>query len=463
MGGYLIGCTLCITLLGLLCVGLDGAPSHIKYLQKEKVKGDDYVEDHRNDLLASLYTFAGGFFQNVVRESENFVYSPLKIHSAFSMLMLGAGSGTYAHGNLTVMLEYEKSYRDDLPDNWMHHEYRKILDEITSSEDSEDSSFKSYTLSMLNAEEVLREDFVTDIGEFYNHSIEEIRSNDETRLKQILIQLKDIGENYGFTHDFAEIKDLRIIEHGLNLIVMALVRKRWDNFIMFPDKGQFVTNNSAKVLYTNNVRAKQIQFAETNLLKEENCREPNVSDPHGLNKLKFRALQLPLEDDFTLSMFEPLKRDCTPHDLRRLEQELLVDRGYPEGISLEKVLDVLDRASAGIDIGHLMLPSFKIENEMNLRNELRGFNLDSLTRENSGFTFMTQSGRSFISNSLHPSIVEIQPDGMGVSSHRKTYTRHVHPESAAQTTCSVKIVNPFLFLVRHKDIPILLGHMVKSE
>lgn len=454
-------------------------------------------------IYNSLYQLSAQFMLTSKNDTENFVFSPLSLHRSLDMLLLGVNSQSEADKDLLEILYPNSSNHIN---EQAHRFYAKLsrrfremtafglrkhrqLDELESQNRLSDSYcgpkppiINLWTMNLAGSGVNIDQSYVNKLSRYYNSTIAICpKGLSQKDAQEHADNINAIVRETGFDKNVVDSQDIYKLDtkRSLTIVSLAQVRAFWKQ-PLDESKGSLFHNYGRRdrllkkhtILAGNDLNAKYIRFTTKRRRKGQRSASKKNSVTSRLDALEFRAFKYPLAGGLSFTVFEPLRHE-DGNELADLEQRLLspsMDQvGGVDGVRLSaspNASSLLNEALGSLDSVeahkiNLKMPAFSIDNSLEFSKALRLI----------GVRGIFNGGRTGISNSIEDNKASVvleaikQTSSIGVCKGGLTaaslpYTgAPVTPANLAEGY-PVRVKYPFIFLVRYKKLPLLMGHLI---
>ncbi len=367
-----------------------------------------------SSLEASISTFGWDLFINTFDDQENSLLSPLSIHTAMTMALMGANGQTLE--KMQEALHVPELSKSELRDG-----YTKLRHTMLSNHDA--TFLSTNNALFLDPHRVdLFQEFLQDVEMGFSHEMEELDFDDPNAVDAIN-QWAAMVTNDRIKEVLEEIDNEEIL-----FIINALYfLGDWElGFALETTQKQDFTN------FDNSVSRVDMMFSDDN-------RPFYIGDGYSALDMDFKGGEYAMTFIVPDNDFSSFIHQFDSKGWYAYYKNLIDDK-----ISTGRVLT--------------SLPKFQLTTKYHLKEHLINMGM-SHTFENADFTRMGTSplGRIFLSRVIHDAFLKVDEKGV---------------EGAAVTTVGVsatslppviKFEKPFLYVIRHKEtgIPVFLGAVKK--
>lgn len=437
-------------------------------------------------LVHPLYYFTNKLFKQVRDVRQNIVLSPISVHSALNMVLLGAKSGSKSERDLLETLGYS-----DLNGTVIeaHKSYLNLLNSFKQINDiaaqaklkqpaaqsgnyrlDEDKYTELDVWNMAILKDTMEPlaNYLDDIKTYYNSTVKRIRDDKPADKQQLADSINLWGKNAGF--------DMALINKGdldarFSLMLLSAIKVHGWWFEQFNEhnvRNAFYNNGDSKkpvesvrCLSDGDLKGKYLEFTK----KQSRQAYLSPNEQSAIEELAgptFYVVEIPLRDKLSFAIFEPLTNG-SGDELSKLEDHLLTQVDPTRGgvaTKLHKVFQLLDGKERKDTIEYIQFPKFKFESNLDLESSLKSIGLQRLFGAEAELTRMAPDNNLRISKVNHQAVIEVNKFGLkaaGVTSVK------IVPLSLKLTPSPIRlsIKYPFMFVVRYEKMPLFVGHLVQ--
>lgn len=433
-------------------------------------------------LVNPLHTFGANLFKSIRDPKKNQMLSPVSVHSALSMLLLGATPNSQTEKELQDVLAYSST---SVAVDKMHESYSKLLAifkavteagakvqrQAATSRNNQKSPpvIDSWTMAISKGSSI-NASYVDQLKKYYDSSARQVSDDKPEGTAQLVNEINQWAKISGFGQRL--ISDSELSEQFSMLLLSAIrVESSWfESFYEFNNlkdlfynyglksnlakgaTGLSVTDVYGKFAeFTNNDKAEYKVF--TDYLKSDH---PDLM--RGLLDMNFHAAEIGLEGNLSYTIFKPIAT-VTGNELHQLEEQLLSIDPETKQPMLAKALQALDTKAALHKFEFMRMPAFKFENDIGLKQALVSIGLKRIfDQENAEFSKISTT-RQFVSEAKHQAVIEVNKSGLKAAA---VTTIKIVPLSLNISMHPIRVIvdNPFMFVIRYNKIPLFIGHVV---
>lgn len=437
-------------------------------------------------LVEPLIQFTSTLFGKIRSDEKNIVLSPISIHAAFNLVALGAESNSVTDQEIRKVLGYPVDASQEQLDEY-HKAYKKALEkfrEISNAglkaleraqSEKPGSMDRSrgpkppvvdfYNTLITKQSNSLLSQYSQRSAKFYNSTVEQINATKPETVSKVVDKINKWGKDAGFEQNILNADELTGGDFAAMLLSAVRVQAFWFNDFsesqeegIFHDYGLQDKPVKGSRLYKSDIRAKFVEFCTEDQaefkMHYRSLKKDSGDALKELASLNFTAIELPLQGNVSLTIFEP-KANGQGKELRELTQKLL------EGNRLEKVLKVVGHPSSANNVDFFEMPKFGFENDIDLKEPLQSIGMSRVfDRTRSELSKILQDEPVYVDKASHQAMIDVNKFGLKAAGVTKI--RFV-PLSAVlrQEHIILRVNNPFMFLIRYEQVPLFIGQLVK--
>ncbi|XP_074154235.1 neuroserpin [Sminthopsis crassicaudata] len=357
-------------------------------------------------------------------EDENILFSPLSIAIAMGMVELGA------HGSTLKEIRHSMGY-EGLKDGEEFSFLRNLSDMITTEENQ-------YVMKMANSLFVqngfhVNEQFLQMMKKYFQAEIEHV---DFSQNEAVASHINKWVEN----HTNSLVKDLVLARDFSSLTHLALV-----NAVYFKGnwKSQFRPENTRTFSFTKDDESEaQIPM----MYQQGEFYYGEFSDGSNEAGGIYQVLEIPYEGE-EISMMLVLSRQEVPLvTLEPLVKPQLIEE-WANSVKKQKV--------------EVYLPRFTVEQEIDLKDVLKGLGISEVFSRNADFSALSDNKEIFLARAVHKSFIEVNEEG----SEAAAASGMIAISRMAVLYPQVIVDHPFFFLIRNRRTGTILfmGRVMHPE
>uniref|UniRef100_A0A6G1SPY0 Serpin B10 n=1 Tax=Aceria tosichella TaxID=561515 RepID=A0A6G1SPY0_9ACAR len=478
----------------------------------------EYEELHQPKIVGPIFKVASKLLvqlNNHNEQHENIIISPICIHRALSLLLLGSNFASRTKKALQDSLGYANM--DEYEIQQCHKDYARVLERferITQNtvknrekfeaiKRGEDRNMSDYELrvdlprspvinlfSMLMTKytegQVVQSHYERDAARYYHSSIWNMddQNSEEKHIQCVIVNKR--AREAGFEDGRPLMDYLDSNFHSPDsLLILSSIRLEafWPmDFEELDGKGIFynygardqpvdgqclsvkLSTDSNLLEFTSNELAK-VKLLHKTMSKRAIFRQ--------LSRLNFRAILIPLKGGLSFVIFEPIidpldePSKTTLGQLYDLIDDLLATSDPNNSkTNLEHALGLLDSSvNENYQLVSFRMPKFRIEKELNdLKVALKSVGLRRLFDRDSAELSNMKENKLCLSDIKHKAMIAttktgIKPDQDNTTTRAQTS----YSMGLGSPPVEVNIENPFMFVVRYKKIPLLMGQLTNLK
>merc|ERR1719219_888025 len=390
---------------------------------------DNSLRTALEDFTQESYGYLAASFQN-----KNFVFSPLNLHSAMTILYLGTADNSRSQEELQTALG------GLLHQQLIQSQYRNLLKDYSARKPIRYGNHlwvrKNFTL---------KADYESLIRENFNAQLSGIDFKSERAVKDINGWIENITKG--------KIKELvKSIQPDTQLFLANALyfKENWmfpfeiNDLVGAPLRADFhIQEGQSQPVNMMAVVNKHIQYEEFQL--------------PGTNQ-GFSLIRIPYENkDFEMKIILP-KATSGSLDLNALETYLNLTIKMDK--TREKNIFRVKTTKANFSDVDLTMPRFTVRTKIAAEELFRSLGAGEIFGGKAELSKITDDGPLAISGIIHESVLEITKDG--TEGAAATGVELVFFSSSTENTKKVVVDRPFTFILQDKknDIPLMIGHIV---
>lgn len=357
-------------------------------------------------------------------EDENILFSPLSIAIALGMVELGA------HGSTLKEIRHSLGY--DSLKNGEEFSFLKDLSDMASTEESQ------YVMTIANSLYVqngfhISDKFLQLVKKYFKAEVENV---DFSQSAAVASHINKWVENHtnNMIKDFASSRDFSALTH-LALVNAVYFKGNW--------KSQFRPENTRTFSFTKDDES-EVQIPM--MYQQGEFYYGEFSDGSNEAGGIYQVLEIPYEGD-EISMMIVLSRQEVPLvTLEPLVKAQLIEE-WANSVKKQKV--------------EVYLPRFTAEQEVDLKDVLKGLGITEIFRRNADLTAMSDNEELYLAKAIHKSFLEVNEEGAEAAAA----SGMIAISRMAVLYPQVIVDHPFFFLVRNRRTGTILfmGRVMHPE
>lgn len=443
----------CPTFAGRECGGRHG------YLRKS------YIDEPLQWFAHKLFSKFQEQNQNT-NTNTNVIMSPVSIHSALSLVLPGADDHSQTKHELVRTLAFNRTVA---PGCYSEVDalstYRKFLDELNnihrktgikatrgmlraqrggcrggrsqSYSVGHDTELSVWSMAIANERYRIKPRYLADLDNYFNSSLRQVSKRKPETIDRLVNEINTWGRGAGFDNPLISPSELTDPDLRMMLISAIKLEAHWfDRFREGPCDSGMIRANGSGLIRASTTCLHHIEQWGTRYL--------TVAGPEG----SYRLLKIPLKGDISLTIIEP-QVGGSVSEFEKSEKSLLEDYRF-----WRSTLHTLDKTH--YKTRQVWFPKFRVESSLQLNGALKsmGFRRAFLDAQLSKIS----NDRVQVGSVVHQAMVETNDWGIKAAGFTKiSIIRYNAPPKHEK----VMIKDPFLFLLRYKDVPLFIGHVEK--
>lgn len=357
-------------------------------------------------------------------EDENILFSPLSIAIALGMVELGA------HGSTLKEIRHSLGY--DSLKNGEEFSFLKDLSDMASTEESQ------YVMTIANSLYVqngfhISDKFLQLVKKYFKAEVENV---DFSQSAAVANHINKWVENHtnNMIKDFASSRDFSALTH-LALVNAVYFKGNW--------KSQFRPENTRTFSFTKDDES-EVQIPM--MYQQGEFYYGEFSDGSNEAGGIYQVLEIPYEGD-EISMMIVLSRQEVPLvTLEPLVKAQLIEE-WANSVKKQKV--------------EVYLPRFTAEQEVDLKDVLKGLGITEVFSRNADLTAMSDNEELYLAKAIHKSFLEVNEEGAEAAAA----SGMIAISRMAVLYPQVIVDHPFFFLVRNRRTGTILfmGRVMHPE
>lgn len=417
-------------------------------------------------LVEPLLKFSSKLFQSIAKPSDNVIFSPLSIHVCLNMYALGVSQGSKTAEDMSAAMGYMNIQGATVEK--IHQTNAKLKAIFNESKTESRSALLGMINHLIVNDVPIEQAYIDKAEKYYRSSVKQITSSCSSHRQNVIDEINEWCKKAGLSENFLTLNDLA----SSHLILVNAVRVESEWFHRFAKclepKRFYNYGLPAVVKAPLSLRLDRERIVFFELTKNANsahrainaaARNKSPQNYDDLAELEFRVIRVRLMGDLSYTIVEPIET-VDGAELAALESALATTMA-PDGAAsarMGKLNDLVD--SAGQVLANLVMPGFKYEQDVDLKDHLKAIGLRRLfdtnvledTREMTPLGFMAVGAK-------HRALIEVNEKGIRAAAITKMMlvtNCSLSPEQAID----IKVENPFMFLLRLHKLPLFVGHFV---
>uniref|UniRef100_A0A452HIJ9 Serpin domain-containing protein n=1 Tax=Gopherus agassizii TaxID=38772 RepID=A0A452HIJ9_9SAUR len=357
-------------------------------------------------------------------EDENILFSPLSIAIALGMVELGA------HGSTLKEIRHSLGY--DILKNGEEFSFLKDLSDMATTEESQ------YVMTIANSLYVqngfhISDKFLQLVKKYFKAEVENV---DFSQSAAVANHINKWVENHtnNMIKDFTSSRDFSALTH-LALVNAVYFKGNW--------KSQFRPENTRTFSFTKDDES-EVQIPM--MYQQGEFYYGEFSDGSNEAGGIYQVLEIPYEGD-EISMMIVLSRQEVPLvTLEPLVKAQLIEE-WANSVKKQKV--------------EVYLPRFTAEQEVDLKDVLKGLGITEVFSRNADLTAMSDNEELYLAKAIHKSFLEVNEEGAEAAAA----SGMIAISRMAVLYPQVIVDHPFFFLVRNRRTSTILfmGRVMHPE
>lgn len=431
-----------------------------------------------NQILVPALMKCGGRLLEKVKKDENLIMSPLSIHQALGMVLLGAEEGSSSESQLLDVMGFEGSREQATKAHELYGNLLRSFNEINrksremAKQTSEETLRRGsilppildfWSTAIVGNEMQLQPKYTQSISDHYNSSIKKVDPQNPEMIELVAKEINDWGKEAGFGQDLVKASELREDPKSMTLMTAVYLEAFWEKpFWEFDDDELFYNYGrhdqpaqKGRALSSSQIYGNYIKFSRSDSPCDRKLTHPDKDLEARLSELDFHAMNIELEGKVTFTIIEPLKIEADPKEsaLDKLMHTIL-DEKKP---LLGEILNALDNSRARFD--HLQIPKFKFENDIDLKEVLINAGLKAVfDQKQTSLTNIAEMANTYVKKAKHQAVIDVTKAGIKAAAVTKM---QISLLSSLITECPLNVFvrHPFMFLIRYGKIPLFIGRL----
>uniref|UniRef100_A0A2D4GBC9 Serpin domain-containing protein n=2 Tax=Micrurus TaxID=8634 RepID=A0A2D4GBC9_MICCO len=357
-------------------------------------------------------------------EDENIIFSPLGIAITMGMVELGA------HGSTLKEIQHSMGYEG--LKNGEEFAFLKDLSDMAATEDSH------YVMKLANSIYVqngyhVNDKFLQLLKKYFKAEVEVVNFRQNIAVASYINKWVENHTN-NMIKDFVSARDFSALTH-LAIINAIYFKGNW--------KSQFRPENTRTFSFTKDDES-EVQIPM--MYQQGEFYYGEFSDGSNEAGGIYQVLEIPYEGD-EFSMMIVLSRQEVPlATLEPLVKAQLIEE-WATSVKKQKV--------------EVYLPRFTIEQEIDLKNALKGVGITEVFSQSADLTAMSDNKLLYLSKAVHKSILEVNEEG----SEAAAASGMIAISRMAVLYPQIIVDHPFFFVVRNRitGTIIFMGRVMHPE
>lgn len=441
-----------------------------------------------NVLVEPLLKFSANMMRAIDRQHKNVIFSPMSIHMALNLVLVGAEPKSQTEKELFKVLGYESLAKG--PMEKVHEAYaelekefkrvseeakkeREALEELSEREQASSRNQNTPLIHIWNLaltkNAKLQPSYVSCLQKYYNGAVESIDGKNATKNEKILARVNQWAKDAGYEKELLSQSELAA-DFRMLLLSAVRVEAFWEN--------EFHDRKLDELFYNNGLKNKLVKDAEglsTSDLESSHFVEfterskANAKIHHDrvtqglggsaksnfehLAKVNFRAIKIELIGNLSYTILEPLDQSGTGNELSKMSEALLDSES-----SLANVLEIVDEQPSNVEIDYLAMPKFKFETDIELVSPLKKLGLLKVFDNIKAELTQISNDKLHVDKAKHEAMIEVNKVGLKAAGVTKMSFMPLMAKMKKERIV-VEVKNPFLFVVRYDKLPLFVGQL----
>ncbi|XP_034294930.1 neuroserpin [Pantherophis guttatus] len=357
-------------------------------------------------------------------EDENIIFSPLGIAITMGMVELGA------HGSTLKEIQHSMGYEG--LKNGEEFAFLKDLSDMAATEDSHYVMKLANSLYVQNGYHV-SDKFVQLLKKYFKAEVEVVDFSQNIAVASYINKWVENHTN-NMIKDFVSARDFSVLTH-LAIVDAIYFKGNW--------KSQFRPENTRTFSFTKDDES-EVQIPM--MYQQGEFYYGEFSDGSNEAGGIYQVLEIPYEGD-EFSMMIVLSRQEVPlATLEPLVKAQLIEE-WATSVKKQKV--------------EVYLPRFTIEQEIDLKDALKGVGITEVFSQSADLTAMSDNKELYLSKAVHKSILEVNEEG----SEAAAASGMIAISRMAVLYPQIIVDHPFFFVVRNRitGTIIFMGRVMHPE
>jgi len=392
-------------------------------------------------LTSTIAKFTQSIYLHMAEKNQNgnFVFSPLSMHSALTMLYLGTTT------NSTSRQELSKAMGGFVAEHGLSCSYKSVVDDY-----SKEKSFRYGNKFWLQKGQDINANFQQKIHEILHSDAENIDFNAEGSVDMVNAWVAAItnGKITKMVKDFSR-NTVLYLANALYFKEEWLVPFEDVNYDETPLRGSFETPTGSKDVPMIQQINYNATYGEVKIFGDNEFVEV-LSLPYKNDLFEMQIILPPSKKQF--SWIESKMQLSNTRDLTD-EQD-----GYYNIFSLKKD-DILDELKEDVSEVYLRLPTFQLRSDLDVVDSLKKLGAKKVFESGAELAELGD-GQLSVSKISHSALVEVTKEG--TEGAAATGAEIVLLSSALNDRLDIVVDRPFIFVVQDKKnkIPVLVGRVM---
>lgn len=435
-------------------------------------------------LVDPLFHLTNKLFRQVRQEKKNIIMSPLSIHSALNMILMGAKSGSITEKELIETLGYSR-LNGTLVEAYQSHanllaDFKKLNQAASDSKQKspppnkmrrrrlEDkyTEMDAWNMAILknNAEPLAS--YVEDVKLYHSSVVQRVRDDKPEGKIELVESANRWAKDAGFDSQVIKKSDL---DERFSILLLSAIKVQgyWlEEFSELDAEDAFYNNGKELVKKVRCLSDRDLKQAKYLVFTKKQPSDPrqaalSFKEQRAIEDLAgptFHAVDIALKDKISFTIFEPLTNG-TGKELSELEDHLLEVDSNGNQFKLHRVLKLLDDKVYADRLDYIRFPKFKFESDLELISALKSIGLQRVFSNQAELSGIAQDSLR-VDQVKHQAVIEVNQ--LGIKAAGLTSVRVV-PLALRIPIHPIRLLikHPFMFIVRYNKVPLFIGHLVK--
>lgn len=447
-------------------------------------------------LVGPLVNFTANIFKNSREDNKNVIVSPISIHKALNLVLLGADQESQTKAEIESALGYGKetnsshdkfhqAYTDIIKVfdkvNKAGREALKAIEARNAAEPDSEASYKhirdkppivevwSKVVAKNKAE--LNGNYLERVKKYYGSAVERVQDQVPETKAKLIQEVNKWAKEAGFASDLMKPTEL---DKEFSALLLSAIRVQafwFDNFHEHEEENMFYNYGlksevvkKGKVLSDGDIRdavylelTSQERAKQKHLYAQVQKKHPKAMED--LVKLNARVVEVPMEGKVKFTIIEPIDNG-TGTELAKMLDQLLSMSSDGKQSRLAKALEIVDDPDFTTEIDYLSFPQFKFESDIGIKMPLKALGVNRIFDSSQAQLSNITLDKVFISEAKHQAVIEVNKFGLKAAA--LTQFKAVPLMLVIKSEpLRISIQNPFLFMVRYENIPLFIGQVVE--